>query len=29
MADSLRLDQLFKTVEPDVNRYYSIFYSAK
>jgi hypothetical protein len=29
MADTLKLDYLFKAVEPDVNRYYSIFYSSK
>jgi len=29
MADNLKLDNLFKMVEPDVNRYYSIFYSSK
>ena len=29
MADSLKLDYITKIVEPDVNRYYSIFYSTK
>ena len=29
IAGSLKLDSLSKIVEPDVNRYYSIFYSAK
>jgi hypothetical protein len=29
MAGNLKLESLSKIVEPDVNRYYSIFYSAK